>query len=237
MEIIRILYPKRCPVCDDILPDTPLVNGRNVCLKCNEKLHYITSPRCYVCGKQLYNMNDEYCTDCKNKKHLFKQGVGVFGYDERIKFSMYRFKYSNRREYAKFYGEAIVSRYGHLIRSWNPEVIIPVPMYKIKKLQRGYNQAELVADEVGNLLHRPVDKKILVRTRRTEAMKELNDEERVKNLQNAFKITESIVKYKKVLIVDDIYTTGTTIDTCSDVLLRAGVEEIFYASVCIGNGF
>lgn len=237
MEIIRMLYPKRCPVCDDILPDAPLIEGRNICLKCNEKLHYITSPRCYICGKQLYYANDEYCADCKNKKHFFKQGVGVFGYDERIKASMYRFKYSNRREYAKFYGEAIVSRYGHLIRSWNPEVVIPVPMYRIKKLQRGYNQAELVATEVGNLLQIAVENRLLVRVRATKAMKELDDEERIKNLQNAFKLSKNIVKYKKVLLIDDIYTTGATIDACSEILIRAGVEEVFFVSVCIGNGF
>lgn len=237
MEIIRMLYPKRCPVCDGILPDTPLEKGRNVCLRCNEKLRYIMSPRCYICGKQLYYANEEYCADCQKKKHLFKQGVGVFGYDDRVKASMYRFKYSNRREYAAFYGEAIVSRYGHLIRSWKPEVIIPVPMYKIKKLQRGYNQAELIADEVGRLLEVPVDKKLLVRSRATKAMKELDDEQRIKNLQNAFKITDSIVKYKKILLVDDIYTTGSTIDACSEVLLQAGAAEIYFACVCIGNGF
>ncbi|MCM1467757.1 MAG: hypothetical protein NC086_06370, partial [Alistipes sp.] len=79
--------------------------------------------------------------------------------------------------------------------------------------------------------------KLLVRSRKTRAMKELNDEERVKNLQNAFKLSENIVKYKRVLLVDDIYTTGATMDACGKVLKAGGVKDIYCAGVCIGNGF
>lgn len=237
MELMRIFYPKRCPVCEGVLPDIPEEGSRNVCMECNKKLRYITSPRCYICGKQLYNESAEYCTDCKNKKHFFKRGVGVFGYDEKIKYSLYRFKYSNRREYAQFYGEVIASRYGYLIRRWKPDVIIPIPLYRIKYWQRGYNQAELIANELGQRLEIPVDAGLLLRNRKTKPMKELNDEERVKNLQNAFKLSENIVKYNKILLVDDIYTTGATIDACAQVLLEKGAQEVYYASVCIGNGF
>lgn len=237
MDLIRVFYPKRCPVCEDILPDIPGEEKKNVCLECNKKLKYIRAPRCFVCGKQLYDSEEEYCTDCKNKKHFFKQGVGVFGYDEKIKYSMYRFKYSNKREYAKFFGEVIASRYGYVIRHWNPDVIIPIPLYKIKYLQRGYNQAELIARELGKRLNIPIDTYLLQRNKKTKAMKALNDEERVKNLQNAFKLSDNIVKYNKVLLVDDIYTTGATIDACAKVLLEGGAAEIYYASVCIGNGF
>ncbi len=237
MELIRMLYPKKCPVCENVLPDIPGREGRNICLKCNEKLHYIGALHCLKCGKQIYSANEEYCSDCKNKKHLFRQGVGVFSYDENIKYAMYRFKYSNRREYASFFGESIASRHGHFIRRWKPQVIIPVPMYRFKYYQRGYNQAGLVADVLGKELGIPVEHKLLIRSRQTRAMKELNEEERMKNLQNAFKITTNIVKYKKILLVDDIYTTGSTMDACSEVLLEGGAEEIYCASVCIGNGF
>ena len=237
MEIMRFFYQRRCPVCEEILPDLPGKNNRNVCLKCNVKLHYIGTPRCLKCGKQIYSMNEEYCSDCQNKAHLFKQGISVFAYDEKIKQTMYRFKYSNRREYAEFFGSAIAQRHGCLIRRWKPQVIIPVPLYKIKYRKRGYNQAGLIADVLGRNLNIPVEHKILIRTRMTRAMKELNDEERVKNLQNAFKLTTNIVEYKKVLLVDDIYTTGATIDACCEALIAGGAEEIYFASACIGNGF
>lgn len=224
-------------MCEKVLPDIPGYEKRDICPGCNGRLSYIKPPRCFVCGKQLYNENDEYCTDCRKRKHLFTQSCGVFAYDDKIKAAMYRFKYSNRREYAKFFGRSIVSRCGHLIRRWDPQVIIPVPMYNIKLLKRGYNQAELIADVMGEMLHLPVDTKILIRKKNTRPMKELNDEERSQNLQNAFKITTDIVKYNKILLVDDIYTTGSTIDACSRVLLDGGAGEVYAASVCIGNGY
>lgn len=237
MELIRIFYPKVCPVCESILPDVPGENKDGVCIRCNSRLHYIKSPKCLKCGKQIYEMNQEFCCDCKNKKHEFVQGAGVFAYDEEIKKSIYRFKYSNQREYSHFYARAIVNRLGYQIRHWMPDIIIPIPLNRIKYLKRGYNQAELVARSVGDLLDIPVDSKLLIRTRNTRPMKELNDEERVKNLQNAFKIRSDIVKYNKVLLLDDIYTTGATIDACSALLKEAGAKEIFFVSVCIGNGF
>lgn len=237
MDLIRILYPKRCPVCDNIIPDTPEHINRHICIRCNAKLHYIKPPKCMKCGKQLYSENEEYCMDCKKKRHEFTQGIGVFAYDKNIKKTMYRFKYSNRREYAEFFGDILAARYGHLIRNWQVEAVIPIPLYRIKYLKRGYNQAELIAKALSKQMKIPMDSKILIRSRKTRAMKELNDEERVKNLQNAFKLTENIVKYKKVLLVDDIYTTGATMDACAKVLKEGGIKEIYCASICIGNGF
>lgn len=237
MDFIRILYPKKCPVCEKIIPDIPENRNQHICMPCNAKLSYIKPPKCMRCGKQLYGENEEYCTDCRKKTHTFTQGIGVFSYDNNIKKTMYRFKYSNRREYAEFFGNVLASRYGYLIRRWQAEVIIPIPLYRIKYIKRGYNQAELIARALSEQIKIPVDSKILIRSRKTRAMKELNDEERVKNLQNAFKLTENIVKYKKVLLVDDIYMTGATMDACAGVLKKGGAEEVYCASICIGNGF
>lgn len=237
LNVIGMLYPKRCPVCENIIPDTPRHVNRFVCVPCNTKLSYISPPKCMKCGKQLYAENDEYCTDCKTKPHEFTQGIGVFSYDKNIKNAMYRFKYSNKREYAKFFGGVLAARYGYLIRRWNVEAVIPVPLYRTKYLKRGYNQAELIAQELSKQTGIAVDSKLLIRCRKTRAMKELNDEERVKNLQNAFKLSENIVKYKKVLLVDDIYTTGATMDACTGVLKAGGVKEVYCAGICIGNGF
>lgn len=170
MELIQILYPAKCPICEKVLPAFCGKATPGVCLPCNQALQYIGSPRCFRCGKQLWEEKEEYCTDCKNIEHQFEQGVAVFGYDEKIKDAMYRFKYSNQREYAKFFGEAIAARYGYQIRHWNPDVIIPVPLYRIKYYQRGYNQAELVARELGKILGIPVDTGLLFRVRKTRPM-------------------------------------------------------------------
>lgn len=231
-----IFYPDRCPVCDDVMPEVP--EGKPlICSKCKGKVKYVISPRCLKCGKQIYTMEEEFCTDCKEKPHLYTQGIGVFAYDEKIKQSMYRFKYSNRRSYAAFYAQAIWRNYSHIINRWQIDVIIPVPLHKSKLRKRGYNQAELIATSLSKISKIPVDKEILARTKNTKAMKELNDKERINNLINAFKITADEVKYKRALLIDDIYTTGATIDRCAESLIDGGACKVYFAAVCIGNGF
>ena len=127
---------------------------------------------------------------------------------------MYRFKYSNKREYAGFYAKEAVRIYG------------PVPMYRWKEKGRGYNQAAVFALALGEKMNLPVEKRMVKRIRNTTPQKELNDVERKINLKKAFQLVPNIVKYRKILIVDDIYTTGSTIDAVAEVLLQAGVDEI-----------
>ena len=78
---------------------------------------------------------------------------------------------------------------------------------------------------------------LLIRTVNTAPQKELNDKERTKNTKNAFQVIHNIVKYKRVLLVDDIYTTGATLDACSDALTNAGAVQVYFAAICIGRGF
>lgn len=207
------------------------------CRECVKKLRLINSPRCMKCGKQLESMEQEYCCDCKKRSHAFERGAGAASYSETLRLSVHRFKYKCRREYAPFYAWLIYKQCESLIGQWDIDVIIPVPMYERKKKIRGYNPAELIAEELGKLTGIEVDSKILIRTRNTQPMKELNDIERSKNLQNAFKINQSVLEYKHILLVDDIYTTGYTIDACADALRGAGTEKVYYTSLCIGNGF
>lgn len=117
------------------------------------------------------------------------------------------------------------------------EAVIPVPIHKNRRKKRGYNQAELFARELGKLLELPVDGEILVRTKDTTPQKKLDDRERKNNLKKALKIGKDSVQWKKVLVVDDIYTTGSTVDAAALVLKEAGVEEIYVLSIAIGKGY
>lgn len=235
--LIDIIYPPRCPLCEKVLPHK--AGGKRImaCRECVRRLKLIDSPRCMKCGKQLDNMEHEYCGDCKKRSHSFERGAGAAAYSEDLRLSVHRFKYKCRREYAPFYAWLIFKQCESLIRQWDIDVIMPVPMHERKKKIRGYNQAELIAEELGKLTGIKVDSKALARTRNTQPMKELNDIERSKNLQNAFKMNNNVLEYKHILLVDDIYTTGCTIDACADVLHRAGTQKVYYTSLCIGNGF
>ncbi|SEW08759.1 ComF family protein [[Clostridium] fimetarium] len=233
---VEIIYPSTCPICTQVL-DKNIDEKVYICEKCRKKLSYIESPRCLQCGKPVDNAETEFCYDCSRVKHIYSQGVGVWAYTDEIKNSIYQFKYHNKREYGEFYGFELKNRYESIIKNWDADVLIPVPLHKSKQRKRGYNQAEIIAKSIGKLLDIPVDSQLLKREKKTLAQKELNDKERLKNLENAFKIEEKVVKYDKVIIVDDIYTTGTTIDSCAKILIDAGVVKVYYISLCIGKGF
>ena len=175
--------------------------------------------------------------DCGKRRHAYCQGKAVFVYQGNIRQSMYRFKYANRREYAAYYAREAAALYQDWVFKNQIEVIVPVPMYRWKKRRRGYNQAETFARALGRELGLPVDAGLVRRVRNTVPQKELNGGQRAANLKNAFQLAADIVKYKKILLVDDIYTTGTTIDTVSEVLLKGGAERIYYICVSIGAGF
>ncbi len=194
-------------------------------------------PVCKKCGKSITDERREFCIDCGRKKHSYCQGKAVFVYEGKIKNSMYRFKYANKREYAAFYAEEAAFLYKDWVREKQIEAILPVPMYFWKKRRRGYNQAEVFAEHLGRKLNVPVDKKLVKRIRNTVPQKELNDVQRKSNLKNAFQLASDIVEYRQVLLVDDIYTTGSTIDEIAGVLSGAGVKNIYYICISIGSGY
>lgn len=233
--IENAVFPPSCPICG-----SPRVirNGRrlNICPWCQDTINYIDEPACIKCGKSLEN-DKEYCTDCMKTEHVFDQAISLYEYSDGIKQSIYRFKYHNKREYAQVYAEEIAHKCGMVIRAWNPQVIIPVPIHVSKLASRGYNQAALIADSLGEQMGIRIDDNYLFRVRKTTPMKELTNIERIKNLQNAFQIKENSIIYKKVLIVDDIYTTGATIDACAKCLKAYGTDKVYAVTLCIGNGF
>lgn len=230
-SLLDAVYPTTCPVCDRI--EKPA----KICDKCRKKLHYIGQQRCLKCGKAMGDAVTQYCYDCERKKHIFEQGAAVWSYSEDIKDSIYRFKYKNHRIYADVYGDEIKNSIGALIRNWNADAVIPVPIHKRKRQLRGYNQAELIARAISERCEIALDCDILSRVVFTKPQKELDDGGRLKNLENAFHIEKNVVKYSKVILVDDIYTTGATIDACASVLLAAGVKQVYYVALCIGRGF
>ena len=115
-------------------------------------------------------------------------------------------------------------------------MIVPVPMYKKKQRVRGYNQAETFAVELSKLTGIPVDTRFILRVKDTVPQKELDDLKRKNNLKSAFQKTENIVQYKHILVVDDIYTTGSTAEAVAEELLKTKNCQVYFLSICIGKG-
>lgn len=235
--MIDLLYPRRCPVCQDLIPMP--VSGRVeefICPECRKALPYVTGPACMKCGKPVELEEQEYCSDCARIPKHYIRGFPLFLYMDPIKEGVTAMKYHNRREYAQFYTEELVQRYGDIWNRLELDAVIPIPVHSRKRRQRGYNQAELLARPIADWLDVPMIKNYLIRVVDTLPQKELNDAERINNLKRAFQIRENGVKLNKVLLVDDIYTSGATMEACTTVLLQAGVREVYYTSICIGRG-
>ena len=230
---VELLYPQKCPACDAVLAKNEKQIG--FCKKCSDKIKIVGKNSCMRCGKPLADETKEYCKDCIRYSHEFVSHKGVYIYSGEMKPTMYKFKYSNRRCYGRFFAAQAVLIYGEWIKATGVEQIIPVPMFAQKQRKRGYNQAAVFAKALSEKTGIPVNSGIVRRIQNTAPMKELNNTERVKNLRNAFKLSETGVQFRKVLLVDDIYTTGATIDAVAQVLKAGGIESVYGMSVCIGE--
>lgn len=229
--VITFFYPRRCPVCDDpVKPWNALI-----CRECKSVPVYIEPPFCMKCGKHLSAEETEYCRDCSEHRHLFDNGRAVFSY-RSISDSIARFKYMGRQEYAAFYTACMADRLSGFISDCAAQALIPVPLHRSRQQRRGYNQAERLARELSTLTGIPVLSDWVIRAKKTAPMKDLSAQERENNLKRAFKIRQNDVKLNTVIIIDDIYTTGSTMDAMSRELRKAGVERIYFMTLAIGKG-
>lgn len=229
--IKELLFPRRCPICDDIVP----IGEGKICFECKKRIKYIKEPRCRKCGKQLLDNNQMFCMDCASRKHYFEQGYALYDY-QSVKKGIYRFKYKNRCEYADFYAEDIYKYLKNEIIAIGADAIIPVPIHASKFRERGYNQAELIAKGLSDYTQIPMNTKLVTRIKKTVPQKELDILGRQNNLKKAFNISSDVVKLNKTILIDDIYTTGSTLDSIALELKKHGVKEVYFIALCIGEG-
>ncbi|WP_026496420.1 ComF family protein [Butyrivibrio sp. WCD3002] len=228
--VISLLYPRRCPVCDDVLrPGSKLIHEN-----CEKKIKPVGRITCMKCGKPIKDKTRELCQDCSSTIHYFDRGYSVFRY-RSVSGSIYRFKYAGRREYADFYGQKTGEYLGDIIKDIKPDAIIPIPMYAAKMRKRGYNQAAVLAKAIGKSCDVPVYENVIIRTRNTVPMKLLDQQGRRSNLKKAFNIRRNDVKFKCIILIDDIYTTGSTVDAVAKEFRRLGVERIYFVTLAIGQ--
>lgn len=229
-KIIKLLYPSTCIFCGKLCEE-------GICDTCRRKVVYIKEPRCKRCGKPIHSKEEEFCYDCRKGEFHYEQGRSLWLHKPPVSGSIYAFKYKNRRVYGEVYGKEMAKHFEKWIRMWEIDLIVPVPLYKKKQRKRGFNQAAIVAEELGKRLGIPVDSSLVIREKETTPQKELGQRSRRKNLKKAFRVVKQEEKNRKVLIIDDIYTTGSTIDSIAEILEKAGYEKIYFLTISIGQGF
>ena len=133
-----MLYPDVCPFCGR------LTDG-GICDSCASRVHLIHEPRCRKCGKPIEDVRGELCGDCAGKRHYFTAGRSLYLHVPPVKQAVYDFKYKNRRIYGGIFGRMMAAEFEGLLRSWNICCIIPIPLHRSRRRERGYNQAEILA--------------------------------------------------------------------------------------------
>lgn len=236
-EILRMVFPRRCPGCGDVIAADSLV-----CSRCDRAFVRVSPPFCMRCGRHVEDETQELCSECMTKEHSYSCGIAVFEYDGLMKKSMSNFKFNGWRENSEFYVNEAVLLASERIKAFKPDAIIPVPIHSSKRAARGFNQTEVIAESLGMALGIPVVKDFLLRTRKTGAMKKLDLESRKTNLGSAFScniqkypIDDVKRNYKRVFLLDDIYTTGSTMQCCTSTLKESGVATVGIISIAIGR--
>lgn len=226
-----LFYPRRCPVCDRPVKPT----GALICDDCRDAFERIEGPVCRICGRPVDSQNRErICPECRETGHSFTRGTAVFTY-RSIALSIYRFKYFGREEYAAWYGGEMALRMERELHPPRDTLLVPVPIAKERMQERGYNQAALLAREIGKRTGLSVCENGLVRTTETRAQKFLDLAGRRKNVSHAFLAYENVVESRLIMLIDDIYTTGATMENCARALLLAGAQQVWFTVLSTGD--
>lgn len=217
---IDLLFSPVCPLCEKDMA------GAVFCKACDAALasSRITGATCIVCGAPFAAKTGQAhtCGECLIEPPPFVRARSAFIYDGAVLDAVHAFKYNGRVQLAAGLGRLAV---GAVSPDTAPEVVLPVPLHLKRLRERGFNQSLLIAREVAAALNVAVDYRSLRRTRHTEKQTGFSAAERRKNVIGAFKVARpERVRGKSVLLVDDVFTTGTTVRECAKVLKAAGAE-------------
>lgn len=210
------------------------------CDKCGAEMRRSQSflPTCDLCGKYL-ETDDALCHDCRTNPPDFHIARAVGPYDQDgYRIAIKVLKFLGRKYLAGQMGRLMAEVVKNEQRFWPIDVIIPVPASLGSLSQRGFNQTEILAKHIARHLKLPMDNNMLLRVKETPAQRELTKEEREKNLLCAFEVRDpQQIKGKNILLVDDVYTTGSTVRECTRSLMRAGAGRVSVINWATGKGF
>jgi len=226
-DLLDFVYPPHCGVCEGELRRGDGI----VCADCWRSLEAIDSPFCQKCGLPLSTFND-LCSACAVREHIysFARSYGLF--DDLFQKIIHLFKYRRKLSLAGPLS-ALMTQMVEADRRFScMEALVPVPLHPVRHRVRGYNQSQLLAQNLSRETGRALLLGALFRTVNTRSQSKLSLSERVTNVRNAFRVRDpEQVRDKRILLVDDVLTTGSTVDACSAALLSAGATQVSVITV------
>ena len=210
------IYPPECAGCGE--------PGYRLCVKCQESVQYISGKVCTICGIPFHG-KDNICPDCKNNTPPYDALRSLTQYGGVIRECIHDLKYRNNQSLGEFFSSRMVD----LIRGegWEADLVVPVPLSPDRQTERGYNQSALLARPIALKLGWRYQPVCLTRNRNTKSQVSLSIEERKHNVADAFTAVPEMVAGKKVLLIDDVTTTGSTLIECVRALKRDGAKTVY----------
>lgn len=234
--MLDLWFPPHCEGCGVPIEDA----GQVMCNRCRDELPLIHVPRCRQCSfpfdGQMEDLPEFDCHNCRERRFAFACCVAPFRFRNPIRQMVLDLKYHGQTRLARPLGDWLAQTVatdtrldGHPI-----DGLVPAPLHPVRQRERGYNQAQLLSEQVFNRLGIPI-LPALKRVRYTSTQTIRDRRERMENLRGAFELRKGTeVRGKVLLVVDDVFTTGSTIQECARVLRKAGAREVFAATVARG---
>lgn len=233
MSFIDLLFPNvHCIVCGkEIFTDDIFC----ICNNCMESLPFIMGNTCEICNRKIKGIG-KICETCQSTKYNFKLARSIFEYDGEIKKVIYKLKYENKKHIAESLSKLLYNEFCHREEFGNIDLIIPVPIHENRRKQRGYNQSELLCYEF--LKTNKVRFKIAKKVIDTPSQTSKNFEDRKENVKGSFSIEKKDeVKNKNILIIDDIFTSGSTTNELARELLKAKAKSVKILTLCTAGNY
>lgn len=224
----ELLYPRNltCVLCHNEVEDSEL------CDVCLASIQFNTGRVCNSCGRMIFKETYPVCYNCKSLTRNFDRGISVVIYDEFVKKLLFNLKYHDKRYIAHTMAQYMLSEIINLDLDIDFDCIVPVPLHEIRFKNRGFNQAELISDFLSEITGLKVNTS-LKRTKNTKSLNKLSSEERYNILLNAFELTVPIKN--NIILVDDIFTTGATVNACALKLKEMGSGFVLVATFAVGE--
>ena len=216
-----VIYPKVCLYCNDVGH-----NEMDLCERCFQNLPWVEYA-CQRCALPLPNSNSSLCGACANRELYFDYASAPFQFDDFIRDAIYQFKFNQKLNQGKLLAQLLLQHIeGQQLEI--PDLIIPVPLHKKRMQQRGYNQALEIARIVSKYIGSELDYKAVYRNRDTSVQMDLPAKQRHKNVKGAFSVKKNstVFKNKHVCILDDVMTTGNTVNEMAKCLKKIKVSKV-----------
>ena len=214
-QFLDLVYPPHCVVCGS--------QGEWLCGSCVDSIVFLEPPICQHCGRPMSTTG--LCRPCRNRTSHLAAARSLAYHEPPLRDVVHALKYEGLRELAKPLCELLAG--GWPFFSVPVEVIVPVPLHRARLRQRGYNQSSLLAQGLGRRIGLAVEVDALLRLRNTRSQVGLSPEQRWNNVQGAFTCPGKALQGCSVLLIDDVYTTGATLEACAQALIAADVAEVW----------